>query len=199
VSTVKVSELPVLASADAADEFVVVDDSAGVTKKITQAGLADFGSNTLTAAGITLGASTLDVYEEGTFSPFYEPASGAFGGGFSYLRQEGNYVRVGDFAFVTLRLVTSNVDLGTAGGRLKVSGLPFAFSGVSAPPSTIALGGSAIWASNAPTMAQSTEDTNSLNIGRDTTTNLVSTNVSDLNTGGAFENNVQISIFGLIS
>ena len=69
MSTTKISDLPVLASADAADEFVVVDDSAGVTKKITQAGLADFGSNTLTAGGITFGADTLDDYEEGTWSP----------------------------------------------------------------------------------------------------------------------------------
>lgn len=56
MSTTKISDLPVLSSADAADEFVVVDDSAGVTKKITQGNLNVLVENA-------------DDYEEGTFSP----------------------------------------------------------------------------------------------------------------------------------
>jgi len=112
VSTVKVSELPVLASADAADEFVVVDDSAGVTKKITFDSLATdvrtesealtattvSASGLVTAAGITFGSDTLDDYEEGTWVPSFNGTS---------TDAIGVYVKVGNVVHWWLHVVES--------------------------------------------------------------------------------------------
>ena len=108
MSTVKISELPVLASADAADEFVVVDDSAGVTKKITQGNLNVLVENA-------------DDYEEGTWTP--TPSLGSINDA------DVSYVKIGRLVYVTGRLYdftdssASNIsvslpfDAGAAGGR----------------------------------------------------------------------------------
>jgi len=122
MSTTKISDLPVLSTADAADEFVVVDDSAGVTKKITQAGLADFGSNTLNAAGINFGADTLDDYEEGTFTPVITAQSGTLGSQ-TYDMQVGQYKKIGNVVFFNLDVKLAS--LGSYSGRVIIDGLPF--------------------------------------------------------------------------
>jgi len=116
MSTVKISDLPVLSTADAADEFVVVDDSAGVTKKITQAGLADFGSNTLNAAGINFGADTLDDYEEGTWTP-------KAGDGSSLTVNAVNwYIKIGNLVHCAADVTLPNPNPGSSS---TVTGLPF--------------------------------------------------------------------------
>jgi len=131
MSTVKVSELPVLASADAADEFVVVDDSAGVTKKITFDSLATdvrtesealtattvSASGLVTAAGITFGSDTLDDYEEGTWTPTFANFSSTM----SF--KLGGYIKIG-------RLVVVHLSFQTPGSfsdsdDVEISGLPF--------------------------------------------------------------------------
>jgi len=122
MSTTKISDLPVLSTADAADEFVVVDDSAGVTKKITQAGLADFGTNTLNAAGINFGADTLDDYEEGSFTPFYTTSGNDLTGTTDV--KSARYIRVGNVCHVTFYISHSGSPTGS--GNLRVGGLPFA-------------------------------------------------------------------------
>jgi len=128
MSTTKISDLPVLSTADAADEFVVVDDSAGVTKKITQAGLADFGTNavttgTLTAsglvtasAGINFGADTLDDYEEGTWTP-------KAGDGSSLTVNAVNwYIKIGNLVHCAADVTLPNPNPGSSS---TVTGLPF--------------------------------------------------------------------------
>ena len=128
MSTTKISDLPVLASADAADEFVVVDDSAGVTKKITQAGLADFGSNTLTAGGITFGADTLDDYEEGTWSPNLA----GFENESNFVLEDANYLKVGNLVVCQIRFF---FDLSATTDRIAIrADLPFATGNTDMPP-----------------------------------------------------------------
>jgi len=134
VSTVKVSELPVLASADAADEFVVVDDSAGVTKKITQAGLANFGSNALTAgtvtasglvtasSGITFGSDTLDDYEEGTFVPSLFFGGSDSGAVYNSSFRQGVYTLIGRVCFFQIRLLVTTAPSTTGQATMN---LPF--------------------------------------------------------------------------
>jgi len=135
MSTTKISDLPVLSTADAADEFVVVDDSAGVTKKITYDSLATdvrTESEALTAttvnasglvtasAGINFGADTLDDYEEGTWTPTISGGTGSV----SYTTQDGVYTKIG-------RLVIANYALGfdvstLSSSDVRLSNLPFA-------------------------------------------------------------------------
>jgi hypothetical protein len=66
----------------------------------------------------------LDDYEEGTWTPIYEPASGAFGA-ITYVSVYGFYTKIGNVVFVSGQLVTDAVTLGTAAGELFVGGLPF--------------------------------------------------------------------------
>lgn len=75
------------------------------------------------AAGMT--SELLDDYEEGTWTPVYSPTSGAFGtiGAVT----SGYYRKVGDVVFFWCEMRTTGTpDLGTASGRLNITGLPFA-------------------------------------------------------------------------
>ena len=80
MSTTKISDLPVLAIADAADEFVVVDDSAGVTKKITQANLNVLVENA-------------DDYEKGTWTP--QVTTGSF-----LIANIADYIKIGELVYL---------------------------------------------------------------------------------------------------
>jgi len=69
--------------------------------------------------------NTLDDYEEGTFTPSYTPATGAFGS--ITVTATGRYVKFGKNVFVWIDIrTTAATTLGTAAGNLYVSGLPFA-------------------------------------------------------------------------
>ena len=72
------------------------------------------------ASGMT--SELLDDYEEGEWTPQYEPASGSFGG--SYLTQKGRYTKVGRKVTVEFQLV-ANFSNNTQSGAVKVIGLPF--------------------------------------------------------------------------
>lgn len=75
------------------------------------------------AAGMT--SELLDDYEEGTWTPAYSSASGAFGtlGAVT----AGFYRKVGDTVFFWAEMRTTGTpSLGTASGRLNITGLPFA-------------------------------------------------------------------------
>jgi len=102
MSTTKISDLPVLSSADAADEFVVVDDSAGVTKKITQGDLNVLVENA-------------DDYEEGTWSPDLVNAN-------TYTADFTEYVRVGNTVFVTARFTSFG---NSESGDFRIENPPF--------------------------------------------------------------------------
>ena len=106
MSTTKISDLPVLASADAADEFVVVDDSAGVTKKITASALNG-----------SLDASALDDYEEGTWTPTV-----AFG---TLTFNQANYVRIGNLLYVQAEL--EDFSDRSSAETVRIGNFPFAF------------------------------------------------------------------------
>jgi len=74
------------------------------------------------AAGMT--SELLDDYEEGTWTPSYTAASGAFTT-LTYAAQTGVYTRIGNVVYFKCEIRTSNVDLGTASGLLRIAGLPF--------------------------------------------------------------------------
>lgn len=68
--------------------------------------------------------NTLDDYEEGTFTPTYTPATGAFG--IIAVAGVGRYVKIGKtvFFWVDIR-TTAATTIGTAAGQLYITGLPF--------------------------------------------------------------------------
>jgi len=66
-----------------------------------------------------------DDYEEGTWTPVYSPTSGAFGSITAVT--SGFYRKIGDVVFFWCDLrTTGTTSLGTASGRLNITGLPFA-------------------------------------------------------------------------
>jgi hypothetical protein len=75
--------------------------------------------------GGTAAANLLDDYEEGTWTPAYQPQTGALGS-ITYSIQAGNYTKVGRQVTVTGRITTTgSVTIGTASSSMRISGLPF--------------------------------------------------------------------------
>lgn len=68
--------------------------------------------------------NTLDDYEEGTFTPTFTPATGAFGS--ITVAGAGRYVKVGKTVFFWIDIrTTAATTIGTAAGQLYITGLPF--------------------------------------------------------------------------
>jgi hypothetical protein len=65
-------------------------------------------------------------YEQGEFTPTYVPVTTNFDTDPTYDQQDGDYVRIGNQVFVTVRIRTDNVDATGAAGQISVSGLPYA-------------------------------------------------------------------------
>jgi hypothetical protein len=65
-----------------------------------------------------------DDYEEGTWTPIFEPSVGAFGS-ITYTSVFGFYTKIGNVVYVTGSLATDAVTIGTAASELFVGGLPF--------------------------------------------------------------------------
>jgi len=74
------------------------------------------------AAGMT--SELLDDYEEGTWTPDYTPETGSFTS--VTVVSTGFYRKIGDLVFYACTLrTTGSSNLGTASGRLYITGLPF--------------------------------------------------------------------------
>ena len=74
----------------------------------------------------------LDEENPVLWTPEYTPQIGSFGT-ITYNIQTGSYIRIGDFVFGFGELQTSEVVVGTASGRVDISGVPFSNT-VGAPP-----------------------------------------------------------------
>jgi hypothetical protein len=70
-------------------------------------------------------ANTLDDYEEGTWTPTVTPDTGSI----TSYTSSATYTKIG--RLVNLVVYTSITNRGTAGGRLNITNVPFAFPGVS--------------------------------------------------------------------
>jgi len=68
--------------------------------------------------------NTLDDYEEGTWTPIYAPTTGTFTT-LTYTANAAQYTKIGNLVTLTGIINTSNVDVGTASGNLRIEGLPF--------------------------------------------------------------------------
>jgi hypothetical protein len=69
--------------------------------------------------------NTLDDYEEGSWTPAYASAAGAFGAITYGADRFGWYTKVGNICHYQFLLYTDSLAIGTASGALTVTGLPF--------------------------------------------------------------------------
>ena len=68
-----------------------------------------------------------DDYEEGTWTPIYAPASGAFGSiTYDTAVTGGRYTKVGNLVHIQGGIRTDAITVGTASGGIRLGGLPFA-------------------------------------------------------------------------
>lgn len=79
-------------------------------------------SATANASGMS--SEVLDDYEEGTWTPAWGSTTGSFTS-VTYATQSGRYTKIGNRVFIDCQLRSSATTIGTAGGALLVTGLPF--------------------------------------------------------------------------
>jgi hypothetical protein len=148
-------------------------------------------------------SSLLDDYEEGTFTPSYSAATGAFTT-LLYTSQQGYYTKVGNIVTFLIYIQTSEVSVGTASGELKISGLPY--TAASASPLDSYAGVAATIFSRRWTLAADIQNLSGIGVISGTTTvqlqkstmntsTVVRVQVSDLTTGAAASRN-SLSIAG---
>lgn len=77
-----------------------------------------------TSASLSSDVNTLDDYEEGTFTPTYTPASGAFTT--ITVVGTGRYIKIGKTVYFWIDMRTTGAStIGTASGILYITGMPF--------------------------------------------------------------------------
>jgi hypothetical protein len=77
-------------------------------------------------------------YEEGTWTPIYEPETNSFTS-IAYNIQIGRYTKIGRVVYFDFSLRTSSLTIGTATDGLRISGLPFVAGTFSQSTATIGL------------------------------------------------------------
>jgi hypothetical protein len=123
----------------------------GVTKQVSVANLTagravSVASLTASTGNIVIGTSGQGIdfsatpgtgtselladYEEGTWTPAYAPTSGAFTS-ISYGFRSGQYFKIGNMVYVSWRMRTSALSVGTGSGTVLITGLPFAAGAIS--------------------------------------------------------------------
>jgi len=73
----------------------------------------------------TAAANTLDDYEEGTWTPVYEPQTGSFATMTMDVVGDATYTKIGRQVTVSCYIRTDDVDITGASGNLLIGGLPF--------------------------------------------------------------------------
>ena len=95
-------------------------------------------------------ANTLDDYEEGTWTPTYDPVGGGFTT-ITYNIQSGRYTKIGRVVYFDFNLRTASLTIGSATGSLRISGLPFTVS--SNDQGTAMIGQAEAWGGDYPSGA----------------------------------------------
>jgi len=119
--TLLTSNTPVFTAKDSGSEIVLDSPVRGrvafTDAKIRASEGVLFGSD-------TADANALDDYEEGTWTPVYEPSSGTF----TTMTMDvisATYTKIGRQVTVIANIRTDNVDATGASGNLQIGGLPF--------------------------------------------------------------------------
>jgi len=135
----------------------------------------------------TAAANTLDDYEEGTWTPVYEPQTGSFTT-MTMAVNSATYTKIGRQVTVQAWVKTSNVDVTGASGFLFIGGLPFTSLG-SISVAAISVGNSTGWSStaNSPDSGVITASSTSIRLQKTNATAI--SVVSDLRTGAISDQN----------
>lgn len=162
--------------------------------RISQSGayILKGGSNNPGGVGIAFPATqsastdvnTLDDYEEGTWTPTYVPATGAFTSVTYDAQTSGRYTKIGNTVYVQGQVRTDAITVGTASSFARIGGLPFQ-SINSIPQSTISIGYSAAFGGDMPSHGYVLINATTIDIWYRTTSNgaSVQLDVTDLGTG----------------
>lgn len=181
-------------------EGMRIDSSGAVLIGTTNTGSAGAG-DLVVNGGVFLGGSAaaneLDDYEEGTWTPTYEPTTGSFGSITYDALTTGYYTKIGRVVYVQAWLRTDAITIGTAAGTLRVGGLPFMptdLAGSGNQPA-VCVGYLAGWAGESPSHGKFRENSSQLDIYYRSTADGASlpSAPNDLDTG---ENDNDLSISG---
>jgi len=140
-----------------------------------------------TAVGTYAAANTLDDYEEGTWTPVYEPQNGSFTTMTMSSAGVARYTKIGRTVILTANIKTDEVVVGTASGNLSITGLPFISDGRSAA----AIPKGIRFAGEVPTGASLLDNNTKLGLiyRPDTTSDDANIEVADLTTGASSSRN----------
>ena len=133
--------------------------------------------------GGTGSANKLDDYEEGTWTPEYEPATGDPFTSISYGFRYATYTKIGRQVTCLLSMRTSALTKGTASGAIVLSGLPFTVGNNTNLRAFTPVGIGTAWLVNNPSNIRSNENDTTANIQKNFEN--LSLQVSDMDTGGA--------------
>jgi len=147
--------------------------------------------------GIYLGVTTatasnlLDDYEEGTWTPSFEPSSGSFTSVTDGALVAAKYTKIGDVCYVNCFYRTNAITKGAASGNVRLAGLPFTSAD---SLSAFTIGYSAEFSGDQPSSALSGANQTYITLYYRTVANGTpsSLNVTDLGTGNN-DNNIYIS------
>ena len=82
------------------------------------------GTGGIQLNGDTAAANALDDYEEGTWSPVYEPTTGSFAT-MTMDILNANYTKIGRLVTIVAQIRTDDVDVTGGSGNVLISGLPY--------------------------------------------------------------------------
>ena len=147
---------------------VTSNNATGVDNAIDLGASGGFGFKDLyLGGGVFLGgtgtSNKLDDYEEGDFTPTYEPSSGSFSS-IAYQTQKGHYTKIGDVVFAYVFIRTSSLSVGTASGLLRIAGLPFTVENSNASLGVGSVSNQNGWITNAPRNILGNQNATSANL-----------------------------------
>ena len=178
---------------------ITIPSGVTITNNGTQAGLTLSDNILFNTAnkGIYLGVTTptasnlLDDYEEGTWTPSFEPSSGSFTSVTDGNNVAAKYTKIGDVCYVNCFYRTNAITKGAASGNVRLAGLPFSSAD---SLSAFIIGYSSDFSGDQPSGALSGGNQTYINLYYRTVANGTpfSLNVTDLGTGNN-DNNIYIS------
>jgi hypothetical protein len=142
--------------------------------------------DTLTLNGLIFDNETLDIYDEGTFSPIYRPYSTVFDSITYDSIRYGRYVIIGHTCHFEWNIRTDAITVGSGSGAMYIFGMPVAghllanhYRGYVVQP------GSASFAGEFPSrfILSSNDTYGELKFNADTTTAATSLAITDMDTG----------------
>jgi hypothetical protein len=144
----------------------------------------------ITFNGDTAAANALDDYETGTWTPVFQPTTGAF----DTLTMDtiaSTYTKVGNLVTIGAYIRTDAVVLGTASGSLLLGGLPFTVSGYG---NAMAVGHLGAWGGAAPSFGYGQTATSYINLRYTTSLSPTGSSAVPVSSLGTGANNNQFVV-----